>query len=80
VTDDEVALTISDDGVGFDVERFRRTPAVGGVGLLGMRERVAHYSGHVDIRSRPGGGVRIALTLPLDRTHAATGGRVPLAG
>lgn len=80
VTDAEVALTIADDGVGFDVERFRRTPAVGGVGLLGMRERVAHYSGHIDIRSRPGGGVRIMLTLPLERAQAGSGGRVPLAG
>jgi len=80
---DEVALCIEDDGVGFDVERFRRTPAVGGVGLLGMRERVAYYNGRLDIRSRPAGGVRIALTLPLDA--ASTGsdgphGRVTLAG
>ncbi len=79
----EVALSIEDDGVGFDVERFRRTPAVGGVGLLGMRERVAYYNGRLDIRSRPAGGVRIALTLPLDA--ASTGsdgprGRVTLAG
>ena len=80
---DEVALSIEDDGVGFDVERFRRTPAVGGVGLLGMRERVAYYNGRLDIRSRPAGGVRIALSLPLDT--ASTGsdgrrGRVTLAG
>jgi two-component system NarL family sensor kinase len=79
----EVGLRIADDGVGFDVERFRRTPAVGGVGLLGMRERVAYYNGRLDIRSRPGGGVQIALALPLET--ASTGsdgsrGRIPLAG
>jgi len=80
---DEVTLAIEDDGVGFDVERFRRTPAVGGVGLLGMRERVAYYNGRLDIRSRPAGGVRIALSLPLDAASSGSDGsrgRVTLAG
>lgn len=79
----EVALRIADDGIGFDVERFRRTPAVGGVGLLGMRERVAYYKGRIDIRSRPGGGVQITLTLPLETASAGddgSRGRIPLAG
>jgi two-component system, NarL family, sensor kinase len=83
VGDGEVALMIADDGVGFDVERFRRTPALGGVGLLGMRERVAHYHGQIDIRSRPAGGVRITLTLPLDSSGSGSGGsrgRMPLTG
>ncbi|HEY2386169.1 MAG TPA: ATP-binding protein [Candidatus Binatia bacterium] len=86
VGDAEVTLTIADDGVGFDVERFRRTPALGGVGLLGMRERVAHYHGHIDIRSPVTGGVRIMLTLPLDGTGSDSGsdsgtrGPVTLAG
>ncbi len=62
----EAALTIADDGVGFDVERFRRTPAAGGVGLLGMRERVAYYRGRIEIRSRPQAGVRITLSIPFE--------------
>jgi two-component system NarL family sensor kinase len=62
----EATLTIADDGIGFDVERFRRTPAAGGVGLLGMRERVAYYRGRIDIRSRPQAGVRITLTIPFE--------------
>jgi len=78
VADDEVSLTIADDGVGFDVERFRRTPAIGGVGLLGMRERVAHYHGHIDIRSPVTGGVRIILTLPLDGASSDSGTRGPV--
>jgi signal transduction histidine kinase len=78
----EVVLTIADDGVGFDVERFRRTPSLGGVGLLGMRERVAYYHGRVDIRSRLHAGVRITLTIPLDSSSGAASetGRIPLAG
>jgi signal transduction histidine kinase len=78
VADDEVSLTIADDGVGFDVERFRRTPAIGGVGLLGMRERVAHYHGHIDIRSPVTGGVRIILRLPLDGASSDSGTRGPV--
>ncbi len=78
----EVVLTIADDGVGFDVERFRRTPSLGGVGLLGMRERVAYYHGRIDIRSRVQAGVRITLTIPLDAATGGAGehGRFPLAG
>ena len=63
---DRAALTITDDGVGFDVERLRRAPAAGGVGLVGMRERVAHYHGALDIRSRLRGGTRVSVSIPLD--------------
>jgi signal transduction histidine kinase len=58
-------LEVEDDGVGFDPERLRRTPAAAGVGLLGMRERAAHFGGTLEIRSRPGAGTRIAVTVPL---------------
>jgi two-component system NarL family sensor kinase len=79
----EAMLTIADDGVGFDVERFRRTPALAGVGLLGMRERVAYYRGRIDIRSRPQAGVRITLSVPIDAVTTSVegaSGRMPLAG
>jgi signal transduction histidine kinase len=62
----EIRFAIADDGVGFDVERLRRTPESDGVGLLGMRERVAHYRGRIDIRSRPHAGVRIELSIPIE--------------
>jgi signal transduction histidine kinase len=58
-------LTISDDGVGFDVEAFRRRSRPSGVGLLGMRERVAYHRGSIEVRSRPCEGVRITLTIPI---------------
>ena len=59
-------LTITDDGIGFDSERLRRDPTPNGVGLLGMRERVAYHHGWIDIRSRPHEGVRIRLSIPID--------------
>jgi signal transduction histidine kinase len=79
----EASLTIADDGVGFDVERFRRTPAAGGVGLLGMRERVAYYRGRIEFRSRPDDGMRISLTIPIDDptdTERGDGGRMTSVG
>ena len=81
--DGQATLVIADDGIGFDVERFRRKPTLGGLGLLGMRERVAHYGGQVDIRSRPQAGVRITLTIPIEHAGSAEGGErgpLPLAG
>ena len=83
VRDGEAVLTIADDGVGFDVERFRRTPALGGVGLLGMRERVTYYQGRIDIRSQPPAGVRITLVIPIDAVAIGSegeSGHMPLVG
>jgi signal transduction histidine kinase len=66
----QAVLTIGDDGVGFDVEARRRTHTLDGVGLLGMRERVAYQGGTIDIRSRPREGVRITLSIPIERAGA----------
>ena len=65
VGDSEVTLLVADDGVGFEMDRFRRRPTLAGVGLLGMRERVAYFHGTLDIRSRPSAGVRICIRIPL---------------
>jgi signal transduction histidine kinase len=54
-----VRLVVQDDGRGFDAGRTR------GLGLLGMRERVARLRGSFDIDSSPGKGTRVTVTLPL---------------
>ena len=54
-------LTIVDDGVGFSP----RHSGAKGIGLLGMRERVAYHGGRIDIWSEPGAGTRIRLSVPL---------------
>lgn len=61
-----VRLTVQDDGHGFDAERTR------GIGLLGMRERVARLHGSFDIDSSPGKGTRVTVILPLDTNSAVT--------
>jgi signal transduction histidine kinase len=38
-----------------------------GSGLLGVRDRVVTLGGRLEVDSPPGGGTRIAVTLPLRR-------------
>ena len=64
--DGSLRLAVRDDGVGFDSGAALRCGARGaGLGLLGMRERAALLGGRIDVRSRPGRGARVLLTIPL---------------
>lgn len=71
----EVRCTIRDDGVG-----FAHAPGAGGaaggaprgLGLLGIRERVAHVGGSVKIRTEPGRGTEIFVPIPLEMPHAGS--------
>ena len=55
----QIALTVRDDGKGFDPERSR------GIGILGMKERLRLLHGLLSIESRPGSGTSIAASVPL---------------
>jgi signal transduction histidine kinase len=59
--DDAVELSVTDDGVGFDVEGA----AVGGFGLLGMQERVELADGELRVLPRPDKGTMITARLPV---------------
>jgi signal transduction histidine kinase len=62
-----VVLEIDDDGRGFDSQAYFRTPSIStGLGLIGMRERVAHFGGVFRVTSRPGHGTRIFVSVPAD--------------
>jgi PAS domain S-box-containing protein len=56
-----VRLRVSDDGAGFDPASAHRT---GGLGLVGMRERLNLVGGEMAVDSRPGGGTRIDVRAP----------------
>jgi len=63
---DAVTLQITDDGRGFDAAGFVQSPPSDhGMGVLGMRERVATYGGRFTIASQPGAGTAVELTIPL---------------
>lgn len=55
-------LAVVDDGVGHDVIND-----LGGMGVLGMRERAMLVGGDLRIRSAPGKGTKIQATFPLAR-------------
>jgi signal transduction histidine kinase len=55
-----VRLTIADDGTGFDVRGARRR----GFGLVGMEDRAALAGGRASIRSAPGRGTTVTVTIP----------------
>jgi two-component system, NarL family, sensor histidine kinase DevS len=56
-----VVAVIEDDGAGFQPAAARE----GGVGLLGMRERLALLDGRLEIESRPGAGTTLVAEVPL---------------
>lgn len=59
--DDVVRCEVRDDGTGFDTAR-----TVEGTGITrSIRGRIDDVGGNVDIRSRPGDGVTVTLTVPL---------------
>jgi two-component system sensor histidine kinase DegS len=51
---------IEDDGQGFDPQ----APAGGGIGLIGMRERIELLDGTLSVESTPTGGTAIAVEVP----------------
>ncbi len=55
-----IALTVSDDGVGFPAD-----PKEAAFGLNGMRERATHLGGELHLESRQGGGAQVKFVLPL---------------
>jgi signal transduction histidine kinase len=58
--DGRLELQISDDGCGFDTENIERE---GRYGLQGMRERAIMIGGDLEIKSQPGEGTSIRLTV-----------------
>jgi signal transduction histidine kinase len=58
---DAVAAVIEDDGRGFDQEQI----ADGGLGLVGMQERIALLGGRVAVESAEGRGTTVAVEVPL---------------
>ncbi len=57
-------LSIEDDGEGFDLES---QCAKGGLGLIGMRERVRLAGGSIALAAQPGQGVKITIHVPLQK-------------
>ena len=63
VEDQQIMLTISDTGVGFDVDQAR---GQGGLGLSSVEERTRLVGGELSIRSRSHQGTDVTVRIPLE--------------
>jgi signal transduction histidine kinase len=60
-----VSVTISDNGRGFKTDRANNSIALGHMGLAGMKERAEMLGAALDIKSGPGKGTSVVLTIPM---------------
>ena len=58
--EDHIVLTVADNGVGFDVSRYRK-----GVGITNIISRAELFNGKVEIVSSPGEGCTMTVNLPM---------------
>jgi PAS domain S-box-containing protein len=64
-----LAISVRDDGRGFDLDAVRQRAADGAsLGLVGMEERMALAGGSFELRSAPGQGTVLLATFPLPAT------------
>jgi signal transduction histidine kinase len=60
-----IEVQVTDDGMGFEVERaLAKAAQRGRLGLVGIAERVRMLGGTFEVDSRPGGPTSLMLTLP----------------
>jgi signal transduction histidine kinase len=61
--DDGVTLLVEDDGRGIELPKGS-SPGTAGLGLVGMRERAQAVGGSFALRSQPGQGTTIQVSIP----------------
>jgi signal transduction histidine kinase len=61
---DRVRIVVDDDGTGFNPDASARLGTPPGIGLAGIRERIASLQGTVSVESSAGSGARVVIDLP----------------
>jgi signal transduction histidine kinase len=70
-TTDHVQAIIEDDGCGFDIANASSAANDrGGLGLLGIQERLGTVGGSLNVESAPGRGVTLIVRIPVSKEHA----------
>jgi signal transduction histidine kinase len=69
VIDDNIQVTVEDDGIGFDIANINpdKDFTKGGFGLFNIRERLDQIGGSVIIESGRKKGTQIILTAPIEK-------------
>jgi two-component system sensor histidine kinase DegS len=65
----EVICRIQDDGCGFSPDRVLAPGRRSGLGLDGLRERMAGLGGTLAISSQPGRGTELLIRIPIEVCH-----------
>lgn len=68
IEDEGQHVTVYNDGVGLGA-----VPSRGGMGLNGVRSRVAYLGGRFALADEPGGGVKASITLPFPAAAPGSG-------
>jgi signal transduction histidine kinase len=72
-----VHLSVSDDGIAFDVERVLGSKRRKGLGIIGMRERAEMVGGTFAIESVPDRGTTVRVRVPLGQGTVPAAEAVP---
>lgn len=74
IGEDALTATITDDGIGFDVEAVSRDPEKWDhFGVRGIVERARLVGGEAVIESKKGQGTKVIIRVPLNREAGANG-------
>ena len=69
--DDQLILTVRDNGRGFSREIVDLRPGTVGVGIGGMRQRVKEFGGQIRLENtNPGSLLEVVIPLPIGVTHS----------
>lgn len=64
--EDDIVITVQDDGVGFETSEISSTSErMGGFGLFSIKERLNYLGGNFDVESGHGKGTRVTIVAPL---------------
>jgi PAS domain S-box-containing protein len=74
--DDQLRITVSDQGIGFELEGLDHRSETGqvGWGLFSIRERLTLLGGRFEIDSAPGKGTRMRLVAPRGDAQSSVAG------
>ena len=70
ISESQVIIEVEDDGKGFDLASVAKPADKGqGLGLMGMKERVALFGGTLSVETAPGAGTQLRIEVPLEGTR-----------
>ena len=68
--DNEIEVTVEDDGAGFDVSKLGLPSGKeGGFGLFSIKERLEYIGGQLEIESSPVKGTRVVMKAPVKKAE-----------